>query len=79
VEGDWLQYSVIAAADPDVLECLEKTKPPGATANLVMLAPPNGIDDPWGGSLDNYRTMFRDVNNAMEPFLNANGFAGLRA
>jgi protein-tyrosine-phosphatase len=69
---DWNRWSVLAAVDPGIYSWIEQTEPAQITAKLVLFAGPDGVDDPFGGTLETYRAMFRTVQGAMESFLKQN-------
>jgi protein-tyrosine phosphatase len=70
--NDWVNWKVIAALDSLVFQTVQETKTKDATATLVLFNPPNGVEDPYKGEIEQYRSMFRAVREAMQPFLETN-------
>jgi protein-tyrosine phosphatase len=66
---DWTKFTVIAALDHSIRSDLEKLRPPGATAKLVLFNAPGGIEDPYFGKIEGFRRMFQTIAKAMQPFL----------
>jgi protein-tyrosine-phosphatase len=59
---------VIAAFACSIHSSLNALKPAQATADLVLLNDPKGIDDPYGGDIPRYRAMFDEVKTAIDHF-----------
>jgi protein-tyrosine-phosphatase len=69
----WDEFDLICAIDSYIFSELSEDKPTNSRAALALFLPPDGISDPCGGNMGDYRRTFDQISGEMANFLRVNG------